>query len=80
MVMFPSVKFFMYECLHSGFICLDCTHIRAGSMTVNPKFSMCYLLDGGKWVYRIRSQVRTGDLVRICSFRVVFRAIGQLGN
>lgn len=45
-VMFPSVKFFMYECLHSGFICLDCAHIRAGSMTVNPKFSMCYLLDG----------------------------------
>lgn len=48
--MFPSVKFFTYECLHSGFICLDCTHIRAGSVTVNPKFSMCYLLDEEKWV------------------------------
>lgn len=74
--MFPSVKFFMYECLHSGFICLDCTHIRAGSMIVNTKFSMCYLLDEGKWVLRIRSQVRTRNLVRICSSTVVFRAIG----
>lgn len=50
MVMFPSVKFFMYECLHSGFICLDCTHIHAETMTVNSKFSMCYLLDVEKWV------------------------------
>lgn len=49
-VMFPSVKLFMYECLHSGFIGLDCTHICVGSMTVNPMFSVCYLQDGGKWV------------------------------
>lgn len=46
MVVFPSAKFFMYECSHSEFICLDCTDICVGS--VNPKFSMCQLLVGEK--------------------------------
>jgi len=47
-VMFLSVKFFMYECLHSGFICLDCAHTHEGIVAMNLKFSMCYLLDGRK--------------------------------